>query len=177
MFDNIRLWDKWVKPLLNWVSQQILYFALNDSVFRVTMSVFIVTASVILGFQQAKSETPKPGDESKIAMLGLLWQVLLQFLANYCTIVPVLREQRQLKKGSFPPSSTRQKIIRVHYHVFYLSVVCSVMATLMAPVLLHALAPRHKIASDIANFASNIFAVTAASQLAVGITKGLRDRE
>lgn len=168
MFDKLRFWNKWTKESSAGPYQQILDLVLNDAVFWCTVVLLITITAVILGYQLAASQ-------ENAALLGLLWQALLQLLANYCTVIPVLREQRQRKKGSHSSSShKREAIIKVHYVVFYGCVVGSLVATILAPGLLVA---QCKVPSDIANFASNILAVTAASQLAAGITSGLRGPE
>ncbi|KAK8109043.1 hypothetical protein PG984_014844 [Apiospora sp. TS-2023a] len=175
MFDKLCFWKKWAKSSSGGPYQQLLDLVLDASVFWCTVVLLITTTAVVLGLQ-LRSQSYGPADENNVAFLALLWQALLQLLANYCTVVPVLREQRQRKKGFYYSSSLhqRQALIRVHYVVFYGCVACSVVATVLAPVLLKA---QCKVPSDIANFASNIFAATAASQLAAGITSGLRSRE
>ncbi|KAK8076188.1 hypothetical protein PG994_003460 [Apiospora phragmitis] len=173
---DLRFWDRWIKSSSYGAYHQIIDLVLDEAVFWCTVVILITSTAGILGFQlAASSQTSESSDDkNNAALLALLWQALLQLLANYCTVVPVLREQRQRKKAHGRHHD--HAVIRVHYAVFYGCVVASVVATVLAPVLLRAL-PTENPASSIANFASNIFAAVAASQLAAGITSGLRSRE
>ncbi|KAK7918503.1 hypothetical protein PG985_010377 [Apiospora marii] len=139
MFEKLRFWNKWVKESSDGPYGQFLDHVLNEAVFWCTVVLLITITAVILGWQLAASRYTDPDSEESAAFLGLLWQALLQLLANYCTVVPVLREQRQRKKGPYSSSShNRQAIIKVHYVVFYGCVVGSLVATILAPILLKA---------------------------------------
>ncbi|KAK7960591.1 hypothetical protein PG988_011805 [Apiospora saccharicola] len=196
MLKRLRFWDRWVKTssdashdehstafdtvaaLPNGTWDRILDLVLDEAVFWCTVVFLITTAAISLGVQ-LETQKSDPGNETDIALYALLWQALIQLLTNYCTVVPVLREQRQRQKGPYSSSSShhRHAFIKVHHVVFYGCVIGSVVATIFAPVFLKALPAKFRAVSDIANFASNIFAATAASQLAAGITSGLRSRE
>ncbi|KAK8091803.1 hypothetical protein PG997_002164 [Apiospora hydei] len=186
---DLRFWNRWIKSSSDGEDHQVLDLLLDEAVLWCTVVILITITAVILGRQLAVTASQEP-DEHDIALLGMLWQALLQLLVNYCAVVPVLREQRlqrrqQQKKrtgstSTFSSASSRHQqrhrdvLIQVHYSVFYGCVVASVVATVVAPVLLS----RHRpTASNIANFASNIFSAIAASQLAAGITSGLRSQE
>ncbi|KAK6851966.1 hypothetical protein PG995_012091 [Apiospora arundinis] len=199
---NLRFWNRWVKsssddgdltieqlggestfddePVKVGEYHRFFDLVLDEAVLWCTVVILITTTAGILGSQLTATQELRP-DETHTALLASLWQALLQLLVNYCTVVPVLREQRQQrKKGAY--SSTQHKnnhdiVIRVHYAVFYGCVVASVVATVLAPVLLVAVPKNNPTASNVANFASNIFAAIAASQLAAGITSGLRRME
>ncbi|KAK7990624.1 hypothetical protein PG990_014904 [Apiospora arundinis] len=189
---NLRFWNRWVKSSsddgdlaieeLGGEYHRFFDLVLDEAVLWCTVVILIATTAGILGSQLTATQEPIP-DERRIALLALLWQALLQLLVNYCTVVPVLREQRQQrKKGaySFTQHNSNNKhdvVIRVHYAVFYGCVVASVVATVLAPMLLVAVPNNNPTASNVANFASNIFAAIAASQLAAGITSGLRRME
>ncbi|KAK6851967.1 hypothetical protein PG995_012092 [Apiospora arundinis] len=145
----------WMKSLSVW----FLNFILNEAVFWCTVVVLITTTAVIVGFQLQPGSRPAPKPEDQeTAFQSLLWAAILQLLLNYCTVVPVIREQ-----GQRPAN----QIIQVNYIIFYGSVTASVVATILAPVLLRRY-PESNLASSIANFTSNVFSAVAASQLAAG---------
>ncbi|KAK8007357.1 hypothetical protein PG989_001347 [Apiospora arundinis] len=155
------------KGCMKSLSVLFLDFILHEAVFWCTVVVLITTTAVLVGFQL---RAPQPDDQYN-TFLSLLWTAILQLLVNYCTIVPVIREHRQHRHRS-----NIKKVIRVNYVIFYGSVAASVVATILAPVLMQHL-PEPTLASGIATFISNVFSAVAASQLAAGITSGLRKRE
>ncbi|KAK6822447.1 hypothetical protein PG987_013992 [Apiospora arundinis] len=145
---------------LSWL---FLDFIIHEAVFWCTVVVLITTTAVLVGFQL---RAPQPDDRYN-TFLSLLWTAILQLLVNYCTIVPVIREQRHRHLWSL-----KNKVIQVNYAIFYGSVAASVVATILAPVLMQHL-HEPTLASGIATFISNVFSAVAASQLAAGITSGL----
>ncbi|KAK7937699.1 uncharacterized protein PG986_014567 [Apiospora aurea] len=192
---DLRFWNRWIKSSSDGEDHQVLDLLLDEAVLWCTVVILVTTTAVILGRQLAENAGQEPKEqetkEQYLALLGLLWQALLQLLVNYCAVVPVLREQRLQRKqqqkkkrtgstSTFSSASSRNQqrprdvLIRVHYSVFYGCVVASVVATVLAPVLLSF---QKQTASNVANFASNIFSAIAASQLAAGITSGLRSQE
>ncbi|KAK7990623.1 hypothetical protein PG990_014903 [Apiospora arundinis] len=153
------------KGCMKLLSGLFLDFILYEAVFWCTVVILITTTAVLVGFQL---RAPQPDDRYN-TFLSLLWTAILQLLVNYCTIVPVIREQRQRHHLSV------RKVIRVNYIIFYGSVAASVVATILSPVLMQHL-PEPTLASGIATFISNVFSAIAASQLAAGITSGLQKR-
>lgn len=156
----------WVKSPLD----GFLNFILNEAVFWCTVVVLITATAAIVGYQlkPGSGGAPEP-DDQQTTFWTLLWTALLQLLLNYCTVVPVIREQRLDVAG-------QRWIIQVNHVIFYGSVAVSVVATILAPVL-QKYHPESILAARIPSFISNVFSVVAASQLASGITGGgLRDR-
>jgi len=158
------------------ISQPVLWFL---------VTVFIATSGALLGYSipkiydQARNNNNNSSGPAKYDddpnFLSLLWQAILQLLASYCSLVPVLRERRKkvrnnkMDRVTDIKRRTRNKITQDV--VFFGSVIISIITAIMAPILYARLwgssskaAPG--TASNVLNFISTIFSTIAASQLA-----------
>ncbi|KAI1874436.1 hypothetical protein JX265_004644 [Neoarthrinium moseri] len=98
------------------------------------------------------------------AIYSVLSQAILQLLAIYCTVVPVLNDYL---------SSKDARKLNVNFRVFFVSVIVSTTAAIAAPLTFGAIPaePQGEMASAILAFASSVFSIITATQLASGVLK------
>lgn len=167
-----------VSNILIWRSRRERVNVLDDLISQPVLwclvALYIPAGAAVLGLSFSANNSPtrcengKLNAQSKLSadpnFLSLLWQTILQLLASYCSLVPVLRDRRKRIKAKMQ----RSKV--VHDSVFYGAVAVSVVAAIMAPILYTKLDCGSNVSSSNAlNFVSTITALIAASQLAARI--------
>lgn len=149
---RFRAKEHWAKPYL---SQAILLCA---------VMVMVATSSILLGVAIFFYKTEQPDNTGGGDQYSCLSQALMQIVASYCTLVPVLQNQ-------ISPDS-KQKISVVNLSVFYLLVVLSMVTAIATPIVGWQQQWKDSpAASAVLSFASNVFAIITATQLALGIIK------
>ncbi|KAI0177134.1 hypothetical protein BJ166DRAFT_585267 [Pestalotiopsis sp. NC0098] len=131
----------------------------------VVITLSVSGALVGISIQSIASSTQNtPGNSSDAKctdsprFYSLVSSFFLQTLSAYCHLVPILDDHM------------RRKDIDVHHYVFYVSILASMLAAVLAPILYcrSAQGPELSVAM---NFLANIFDVVTATQLAGGIMK------
>jgi hypothetical protein len=134
---------------------------LSRAVLWCFVVVVISLGSIFLGISVASLQTENSKYDS--ALFNLLSQVVLQLLASYCTLMPILDD------------NLKYKVVDVNHYVFYFSVAISVLTAIVTP-LSYAYAKDRPEVSVILNFVSSLFSIVTATQLAGGIMQLNRSR-
>ncbi|KFA56300.1 hypothetical protein S40293_10360 [Stachybotrys chartarum IBT 40293] len=97
------------------------------------------------------------------AFYNLLWQTVLQILASYCSLVPVLRDRRQ----RIAKNKATVGVKALEDGVFYGCVALSIISAIFAPITYAQVPDQGGVTSStIFNFAATVFAIIPATQLA-----------
>lgn len=133
-----------------------LRIAISQTVLWAIVAIFLVIGSIVFGYSFDRNGGEGDWDwREDRTFYGLLWQTVLQVLATFCSVVPVLRNQRQNKSQVFNV-------------VFYSCASISIVAAILAPIAYVHFSPNKPeiTSSSILNFAATIFAIIPAAQLA-----------
>jgi type IV secretory pathway VirB6-like protein len=148
------IWQRLVErhQLPNW-----LRIAISQTVLWAIVAIFLAIGSIVFGYSFDRNggvEEDWDWREDR-TFYGLLWQNVLQLLATFCSVVPVLRNQRTNKSPVF-------KVI------FYSCASISILTATLAPIAYVHFSPNKpsSTSSSILNFAATIFAIIPAAQLA-----------
>ncbi|KAI9147135.1 hypothetical protein HJFPF1_13167 [Paramyrothecium foliicola] len=151
--------------------QTPLDVATSQHVLWTIVVILLVVGGGIMGYGIHPTEAPSWQGEP--AFYNLLWQAVLQILASYCSLIPVLRARHE-------KSTKNKKLIPVNEVVFYGSACLSIFSAILAPIA-YSLFPRsrdgHQTSSTILNFAATIFAIIPATQLAGGVGELVRENK
>jgi len=167
------------------IKRNVIDVLISPEVFRGIVFVFIASGSALFGYSQQyqpPTNTTGSGQHESLSWKqdpnfhNLLWQVIFQLVASYCTLVPVIRDVREAnEKGSRSKGKTGRDSI--YDATFYTCIATSVITAFMAPfIYAGTLIPEAATISNVLNFISTVFSVIAASQLAGKICPGTLNR-
>ncbi|KAK6208197.1 hypothetical protein LQW54_006978 [Pestalotiopsis sp. IQ-011] len=134
---------------------------IRPSVLWMLVVITLSVSGALVGISIQSLTENQPGNTkctNSPRLYSLVSSFFLQTLSAYCHLVPILDDHM------------RRKDIDVHHYVFYVSILASMLAAVLAPVLYcsGAQVPELSVAM---NFLANIFDVVTATQLAGGIMK------
>lgn len=135
---------------------------IRPSVLWMLVVITLSVSGALVGISIQSIAETQPGNDAKCTdsprFYSLVSSFFLQTLSAYCHLVPILDDHM------------RRKDIDVHHYVFYVSILASMLAAVLAPILYcrGAQGPELSVAM---NFLANIFDVVTATQLAGGIMK------
>src|SRR6478609_4250526 len=92
--------------------------AISQPVLWTIVAIFLVVGGSIMGY--GIHFNASASWQSDPAFYNLLWQAVLQILASYCSLIPVLRDR-------YENSVKNNRAIRVNEVVFYGSVFLSIL--------------------------------------------------
>lgn len=160
----------WRLPLSNKPApgspREVLDRLLSPSVLWCLFGVFVATSGIMLGISLHTTTSNNDDDDAgggspyDAGFFNLVSQVLVTVLASYCTLIPVLHAH--LRGGVD---------LRVNVVVFYVTVAAALGTAVAAPAVYVARGEHYEDKSNTLNFASSVFSVITASQLATGVLR------